>query len=160
MYESLPYHLLRIQKELKKFDPKLYVKQGELGKVLVMREFNHWVDYHYNEDIHFLYSKKDYHLVFPLTHNWSMRGTPVPWGLDQIRNRLHEIDGWKRDIVQEMKDHNEKNRRSKDRDFRNNTEAFLSDQHSAIKKAWSDINTSTVNKIDNRRKFDKRIKEN
>ena len=83
----------------------------------------------------------------------------MKWGVLPVLQRLREIDGWNRDVLKEVRDHNEKYEESKSRDFRNNAEAFFSDHRDHFKKAWSDLNTSTVEKKDSRWTYDRKLKK-
>lgn len=69
------------------------------------------------------------------------------------------MDAWNRDVFKEVVDQNEKVDLSEKRAFKNELEAWASDVRPVFKKAFSDINTSTVVKNDRRVLKDKQIKK-
>jgi hypothetical protein len=96
-------------------------------------------------------------LVMSLTDTWGARGKPVEWGILPIMARIKALDLWNSDNVsKEFFEQEEKDEKSKERDFKNNVESFLYDFRSQFAKATNDINTSTLNKIDKRRLGEKK----
>lgn len=153
-------HALRVlQKEIQRFDPKLFLKKDDSGKIFLMRKSQRMLPYWIDDESYVLYNHDDADLVFPFTSTFTSRGYPVKWGVLPVLQRLREIDGWNRDVLKEVRDHNEKYEESKSRDFRNNAEAFFSDHRDHFKKAWSDLNTSTVEKKDSRWTYDRKLKK-
>ena len=152
-------YIERLTREVKKYDRKLYAMKGDKGKILIMRESYFAKPYYIDDKTYFYYPHRDDHLVFPLTDNWLMSGTPGYRGTIPVMERLKMIDLWNRDVVGEMREHNEKVKESKARDFRNRTEDVLHEAHGNLKKAWSDLNVSSLDKTYNERKYEKRIKK-
>jgi len=107
-----------------------------------------------------LHEGKD--LVFPLTDNWTMRGKPRAWGIDQVLNRVREIDALANErFFEEMDAANERVDRSKKREMKNEIEAFWKDERRRFAKATDDILTHSLSKDETKRRLrDKRIKEN
>lgn len=84
------------------------------------------------------------HLVFALTDNWSVKGTPVEWGIEPIIAKLKECDSYQRNIVEDLIKSYEKADRAKQREFRNNAEAFFSHERKRFAQAMDGINTSQI----------------
>lgn len=154
------YRLKKMTKELKAFDSKLYAKQGDRGKVLVMREFIHMKATRIDDKSYVFHPTREDFLILALTDDWSMQGQPVPWSASNVIKRLQEIDSWNRDVLSEVRDHNEKVQASKERDFSNNAEAFFSDNYRQFQRQFSDINTANIDMkaADKRYQYDKRTK--
>lgn len=95
------------------------------------------------------------HFVFALTDTWGATGKPRDWGLEVVVNRLKAIDIWNgRDIAGELIKEHEKIDASSKRQFSNTIESFMLDFRRQFAKATNEINTSTLEKIDTRRKGD------
>jgi hypothetical protein len=84
------------------------------------------------------------HFVFALTDTWTIKGTPVDWGLEPILARLKECDLHKRDIAKEIEEQDAKVEQAKSRALRNDAEAFFSDERRRMAKSWNDLNLATV----------------
>lgn len=148
----------RITSEIKKLDHNLFCVRED--NVLIIKR-NRYVPEHFylDEDLAITYLRNRPDNVCYLTHNWSVKGQPVEWGLDNILFKLHKMDAWNRDVFKEVVDQNEKVDLSEKRAFKNELEAWASDVRPVFKKAFSDINTSTVVKNDRRVLKDKQIKK-
>jgi hypothetical protein len=146
-----------ITSEIKKLDHKLFCER-EADLFIVKRK--KWVPraFELEDGSTLTYLVERPHNILYLTHNWSLKGKPVDWGVDQVITRLNAIDTTKRDIFREVDKNNQKLDESQERDMRNEIEAWAYDSHSAFKKDFSQINTSTVEKKDLRRLKDKQIK--
>lgn len=94
-----------------------------------------------------------------LTHNWQKAGTPVDWGLEPISARLREMDLHNRDIASELIRGYEKDDSLRDKRRRSKDEDFLREFRPQFARAFNDVNTSGLRKIDKRRLRDKKIKE-
>jgi hypothetical protein len=81
----------------------------------------------------------------------------VDWGAEVVLNRLKQHDAWNNEqLLLELEKAEQKARESKERDLKNKNEAWLSDNHSRFKKAFSDIRTANFDKSDRRkRRFEK-----
>lgn len=131
---------MRINQELFRFDSSLYLNVNGFGERQVMRK-----------------SKPHDHYIMSLTEDWTSKTKPVDWGLLAITNRLREIDSHNNpdSFVNKMDEIHEKRQEAKDRDLKNKTEDFVSDFRKPFAKAFEGINTSTLEKIDSRRKREK-----
>jgi len=134
----------RLTQELRAYDSKLYAKRESNGSIHVYREGVRFFPFEYHGN-NFLASFPSPHFVLALTHNWSLKGRPVDWGIEPLMNRIREIDGWRDDrVADKLIDSYEKVAEQKEKDLRNKNEAFFYDQRSEFKKAFSDINTSNM----------------
>lgn len=146
-----------ITSEIKKLDHKLFCER-ESDLFIVKRKKSIPRVFELEDGNTLTYFQEKPHNVLYLTHNWSFKGEPVSWGVDQVIMKLNSIDTTKRDMFREMEEKNNQIDESSERHMRNEIEAWASDSHSAFKKDLSDINTSNVEKIDLRRLKDKQIK--
>lgn len=155
------YRIKKLNRAIKKFDRKLYAMPGDHGKILIMREFVHMVHQKLGDKSYILFPKREDFMIFPLTDNWLMTGNPVSWSDMRVVQRLQEIDSWNRDVLGEVRSHNEKVQESKDRDFSNNAQAFFSDHYRDFQRQFSDIRTANMDmkKADKRYIYDKRKKD-
>lgn len=119
---------------LKAYDSLLEVKETKLGRYDVYRKSQ--------------FACKPPHLIFSLTDTWTASGIPRNWGIDVILDRLKAHDLWSRaDFVENYMKSLEKDEEIRDKDRRNNIEAFLYDFAGQFRKTFSDVNTSTMNKL-------------
>lgn len=155
------YRIKKLTKDLKRFDSKLYAMRGDNGKILVMREFSHMVPHIVKEGVYIFFPIRSDFMILPLTDNWLMTGNPVPWSNFNVISRLQEIDSWNRDVVGEVREHNEKVQASKDREFSNNAESFFSEHHKSFQKQFSDVRVANMDlkSSDKRFQYDKRTKD-
>lgn len=87
------------------------------------------------------------HFIMSLTDTWNASGKPVDYGVEVVIARVKAHDLWNRsDMIDELIKDYEKSYESKERDRKNNIEAFLYDFRSQFKKAFNDVNTSNLKK--------------
>lgn len=147
-----------INSALRRFDEKLYAEKDLLGKITIYRKAYRFLAYEFQGE-RLLVSHPNPYMIFPLTDDWSAKGKSVEWGVEPILSRLQAIDAWNRArIHQEYLEQHEKVDAAADRDFKNNTEAFLKDFRRPFAKAFNDINTSTLEKRDSRRDYERKMK--
>lgn len=118
---------------VKEIDPKLFAITHKAGRIDIYRRSETGAN--------------PPHLIFCLTEDWSPRTEPVPWGAMPIRERLRAIDVWTRgekEYFDEFEKQDIKVAETKERDFRNTTEAFLKDFRRQFAKATDDINTANM----------------
>ena len=118
-----------LNRSLKRYDSSLYVQETKLGRYDIYRKSE--------------FSCNPPNFLFALTDNWTAQGNPAQYGIEVILCRLKAHDMWRDDtFIEKWLAENEKVIEGKDRDRRNNTEAFLYDFRSQFQKATNDINTS------------------
>lgn len=146
-----------LTRSLKKYDRDLFARfEGGLLHVLIKRKRP--VSIKAKDGVYLTYFIDHDSQVMSLTDNWSARGNPRDWGIDRVILRLKEIDSRQREnLIEEFEAENERKKKEKEKDLSNHNEAFLHEFRDDIKKAFSDTNTSLMDKkIDPRRKFEKR----
>lgn len=142
----------RITRAIQEHDGQLFAKrEGEV--IHIFRKWKKYVPIWLDEASYILHARPDRHLIFSLTDNWTVHGSPVDWGIEPIIARLKAMDLWGRsDFMDEWFKERERIEQSKRRDFRNNVESFMYDFRDQFKKATKDINTANLEKIDRRKK--------
>lgn len=131
-----PWREVRLGQQLRAFDSTLYLNRVGQDQLQLMKK-----------------SKPADYYILSLTEDWSAKARSVEWGVEPIIARLREIDGHNPDsFVNKMDEMHEKEKQSKDRDLKNKTEDFAKEFRKPFAKAFEGINTSTLEKIDSRRK--------
>lgn len=129
-----------LTKRLQGHDRYLYAQETKLGRIDVYRKSQ--------------YGEHPPHFVMALTDNWGVNGTPVPWGIEVVLERIKAHDLWRDDtFVERWLAENDKVEESKARDRRNNVESFLYDFRRQFQRATNDINTSLLSKIPERNSY-------
>lgn len=89
----------------------------------------------------------DDHLVMSMTDTWGVNGKRVDWGIEPIMARLRALDLWNSDnLANRFFEQEEIDQKSRERQMRNSTEAFLYDFKSQFARATNDVNTSNLSK--------------
>lgn len=146
--------LNRINTELGFFDRELYaVKTGD-GIVQIYRKGVRWESFAFGKDL-LKYSRPAPHYVLSLTHDWSLNGDPAEWGIEPLLARLREIDTHNHDVLGRIHEENETKKRLRKRAVDNEIKARAYDLRRDFAKAVNEVNTSTLPKVDSRRKKDK-----
>lgn len=140
-----------INRELKFFDKALLAKKHTDGFVKIYRKGLQWERFQF-EGYTLSYSRPNYHNVLALTDNWSLNGNPVSWGIEPILARLREIDNHNHDVVARIWEENEKRETLRKRSSSNDRKAMAYDLRRDFAKALNDVNTSTLEKTELRRK--------
>lgn len=144
-----------ITRSLKRYDRELYCARNGNGVRCVYRKGKRYECVATFDDGAKLYSiVPSPEFIFALTDNWAPTGMPRAWGIDAILYRIKQIDSWDNErLFAEMDANNEKVDKSKERAFMNETEAFLSDYRRPLAKAFEDINTTSLDKSDKRKRL-------
>jgi hypothetical protein len=140
-------------KALRRYDRDLFVERTKDGALCVFRKVKRFVPVCVDEGFKLLNLIEDRQLVFALTENWTMRGKPVDWGIDDVLGRVQSLDHWANvDLVERLDAENERIDQIRAKDMRNEMEAFWSDNRERVKKATGDILTHSLSK-DNKRQI-------
>jgi hypothetical protein len=125
--------LQRLNDELVKIDQHLYADRDTNGATHFYRRHRFGTGSEY---------------IMSSTHDWTVRGTPVDRGIVAIIDRLNEIDAWKNQaLLEQRRKDNEKVDEIKQKDFDNSVQDFCRyELHPVIKKEYSNVNTSLMNK--------------
>lgn len=135
-----------INKLIKRHDSELFCQREINGAIHIYRKGKQVESYSFNGNI-FSYVREVPHFILALTHNWSVSGVPIDWGLEPIYLRLQEIDCWNRpDFMEKLLTSYEKAKESKDRKRQTDIEAFLSDNRRVFQRAFNDINVAGMDK--------------
>jgi hypothetical protein len=142
-----------INRELKFFDPKLFAVKTDDGFVFIKRRGVYWASLLFDGEW-LSYSRPCEFPVLSLTHDWTSEGKPVEWGIEPLLGRLREIDNYNHDVLGRIYEENEKRERVRKQSAHNNFRAAAADSRRDFAKALNDVNTSTLEKIESRRKKD------
>jgi hypothetical protein len=131
-----------LTRHLKRHDSELYASRQPTGAIWVLRR---------NRS-----RPHEPHFIFALTDNWTAQGRPREWGIEPVLNRIKAHDLWRNadSVVDRILADHEKSEESDRRAARNSIESFLLEFRKPFARATNGINTSTLSKIDNRRKGD------
>lgn len=135
----------QVTEYIKQYDHKLFCAKGAEGKLCVYRK-DYEVDWYEYEGHALGHVRSAPYLVFALTDDWTIHGTPVDRGLLPIYFRLQQIDLWNRDLAKESIESVEEDKRSKERAVDNHIESFLKENRREFARRTNDINTGTLNK--------------
>lgn len=140
------------------YDRELFVSSGPNGIPCVYRKAKRAQTFSFGDDYLTIVHDSPEHVI-ALTEDWTLR-TPVrEWGSILIEKKLGSIDLSKSDdVINDLLMQEEREEISQKRAMQNETEAFLLDNYSQFKKAYSDVNTSNMEKTDRRRIDEKQIK--
>ncbi len=131
-----------LTKQLKEHDKDLYAKRMLDGVVLVCRKSRNVFTGQTNDQ-----------LIFPLTDDFTSKGKPVEWGVEPILAHLKAMDGWNRDVVEDWISSDEKSKEVAAKQRMSKNEDFARDFRRQFARTFDDVNTSTLEKIDNRRRL-------
>lgn len=144
----------RVTTLVKRYDPKLYAFEASNGMLQILREADRLAasDYFQHEPGD---SRPFPQFILALTDDWSLQGNPVEWGLEPIAAKIREMDSWHReDFYRRMVKHRERVQEMKDKARRNKFRDIATEMRREFAKTCNDINTATLEKVDNRRKKD------
>ncbi len=146
-----------LTKHLKAHDAELFCRKNDrAGVYCVYRRAIRWDTYEW-EGSFLRVSRPSRDLCFALTHNWQITGVPVDWGIEPVLERAKETHYSRNaEVTEELIRSYEKSEESRKRHFKSETEAFLLDFRRQFGRTFNDINTSTLAKVDSRRKADGR----
>lgn len=150
----------QLTRRLKSFDSALYCAENKEGKLCVYRNSTRWEDVWIDArlmgqsepyDVLLKVAHPSPFYIFTLTHDWRPTGRSVEWSWDKIYYQLQKHDGWNRDLMADIDKQEEESKRSAARQARSKAEDFASEFRPSFQKAFSDINTSSMAKIDKRK---------
>lgn len=147
----MDWKVSRLTQELRKYDSKLYAHRASNGMVQVFRKGERVGDCDF--DIESGPSGRPSYLLFALTENWTLQSVPKDWGIEPVMLHLREMDGWGSALtLEDIRKQREANELNRKRATRNENRARAMDVRRDFAKAVNDINTSTLEKVDPRRK--------
>lgn len=123
-----------INRHLKHYDSCIYATEHKIGRYDIYRKSQ--------------FMCQAPHFLFSLTDNWKPEGKSVVYGMDVILDRIKAHDLWRDDsFVENYLKNKEKQDEIKDRDRKNNVEAFLYEFAGKFREATKDINTASMKKL-------------
>jgi hypothetical protein len=146
----------RVTELIKSHDSKLYCERSESGKLCIYRKSSR-VEWYELDGSMLGFVRPTSHLIMALTHNWFESGYEVDWGLEVIFQRLKSLDLWTRDLAADIEKNEERIAKERLRDTQNKNEDFLREFRKPFAKAFSDVNTANMKKIDKRRIEEKKV---
>lgn len=145
-----------ITRKLREHDRELYCGKNKEGTLCVFRNTRTTEAYEVDGST-IIFVRTSPYYVFSLTRDWTARTEPVEWGIEPIMQKVRYGDLWNNDqLVEDLIKGYEKDKESSERDFQNETEAFLKDWRRQVAKDFADVNTSTMDKTDPRKKWEKK----
>lgn len=144
-----------LNKGLRAHDSMLYARREDNGMVNVYRKGIRWDALEFQGNT-LQYVREQPVFVLALTHNWSLTGQPVEWGIEPVISKIKESDFQRTGVLacDELAKEREKAKELRDRANRNDIAARAYDLRGEFAKATNDINTSSMEKADKRRKYD------
>lgn len=149
--------LRQVSRLLKRYDSDLFPKRFKDGALGIMRKERTFDFYQFDRPTKFnLWFARDYDaLVVAVTDTWLDSGTPVDWGIEPLLEEIQKLDGWRDDgDYDRFCIERDNNKRNKERAFKNDMRARAADLRREFAKSVNDVNTSSLEKIEKRRKYD------
>lgn len=144
----------KLTQELKRHDRDLYVVRQPSGMHQVYRRSVRWETHEFEGQM-LRVSRPNPQFVLPLTHDWSLQGKPVEWGIEPLLAEIKARDNWRDDSAfEEMKKRRDREASNRERENRNEFRARAADMRRDFARATNDINTSSLEKVDRRRMKD------
>jgi hypothetical protein len=146
--------LTQLSRLLKRYDSDLFPKRSMDGALGVYRKKKRYQFFDFQGSV-LLYSQEYDELILPVTDTWVETGVPVDWGIEPILWQIQKTDSWRDDTQYDrFCQEREERKRNRERAFRNEIRAIASDTRREFAEATNEINTSTLDKIDSRRRKD------
>lgn len=149
----------RLTTHLRGHDAQLFARSEMDGSIRVYRHGTRYEKFDFNGDT-FIVSRPDSFLVLALTHNWSIAGEPVDWGIDPLLSKIKESDFHRTGelLADQLRKERERDQALTDRANRNEIKARAYDMRRDFARATNEINTSGLKKTESRRIKDGYIK--
>lgn len=147
----MSWRVTRITQELQKHDRCLFATQTHNG-IQVWRKADRWeaADLSSEESGH----SRPLQFITALTDTWKPDGNPVDHGIDPLLYKIRQMDTWNQaSILNDMRKRREKEEEDKKRQTKNENRAIAYDMRKEFAKATNDINTSSIDMTDARRKY-------
>lgn len=143
------WRIFRLTQELQKHDRCLFAKKTSAGMTQVWRMVNHWASADLDTAGN---NSRPTQFIFALTHDWSLTGQPVDWGIEPVMHQILERDLWSKvSYLADMRKQRERNKDIKEQSTRNEIRARAADMRKEFAQATNEINTSNLEKVEKRR---------
>ena len=148
-------------KFLRRYDKDLFCDHNRNGILCVFRKWKRFEPVCVDDNFKILNLITDKQFVCALTENWTLSTKPRQWGIDHVLTKIRQMDLQANErLFEEMDQQNEKVDESEKRSFRNEAEAFWSDNRRAFAKATDGILTHSLSKDEPRKRLrDRRNKK-
>ena len=124
---------------LKRYDPDLFAGRTKDGVACVFRKVKRYFSVIEWDGGRLLDLRGDIQLIFAITDNWTMRGTPRAWGIDDVLGHVQKIDSLANArMFEEMDEQNENIDKSNRRALRGEIEGFMSYERRRFAKAFDE----------------------
>ena len=148
----------RLTKIVKQYDKDLVIKRGDDGKLWLMRKTIRWHSYLLNGQVIHC-SSIDLVAIFPLTADFSPKGTPVDMGIEYLIARIKEIDAHRsEEILDRINDGYHKAMAAKEKKLDGDIEDLAREAASTVKYDFRDFATSSMKSEDPRKKIENKLK--
>lgn len=149
----------RLTEIVKQYDPALFVKADETGKMHLIRKQTRFEPVEI-DGMTVLFSRPDYQQVFSLTENWLPKGRAVDVGIEPLMARLREIDGHRSEEILDRVNHAyEQSAETRKRDLKNLTTDFAYEFRDAVKHDFADYNLASHKTKDTEELFKYKIEK-
>lgn len=126
-------------KALKRYDPDLYAGLTMDGIPCVFRKVKRYFPVIEWDGGRLLDLRRDKQIIFGITHNWTMRGVPRAWGIDDVLGHVQQIDSLANArMFDEMDAKNDAVDSSKQKAIRNEIEGFMSYERRRFAKTFDE----------------------
>jgi len=151
--------VLFMNKVVKAHDRDLFAERSHLGHINIMRKAKVAEPVIVDDNLALVNVRESGQFVFALTLYWTSSPPPREWGAEVVLSRLKQHDAWNNErLLRELEEAEEKAKESKEREIKNKNEAWLADNHSRFKKAFSDVRVANMDKTERRRRrFEQRL---
>lgn len=141
-----------LNQHLKSHDRALYAQRSSNGVIQVYRQGTRWESFGWGDGV-MHYSRPSPHFILALTENWTLNTPGVDWGIEPVIWKLKEWDSWRDGgPLHFMRKERERAADIKERSLANEFRALAADSRRDFAKATNGINTSTLERVDLRRK--------
>lgn len=156
----MSFEALKYTRAVKRYDRDLLCDFNLQRQLCIFRKTKRFVPVCVDEGFKFLNLVEAREYVFALTDNWSTSGRKRAWGVDFVLNRLREVDLQAQErFFEEMDAQEERVEESKRRSFKNEAEAWASDNRRAFQKATEDVLVHSLSKDEPKKRLkDRSIK--
>lgn len=135
--------LSRITQEVRRYDRRLFGFRASNGMIQILREAEKLDASDAPDEV--VVSNPHPQFILALTHDWTLQGKPVEWGLEPIMTKLRSMDSWLEDkILDKMRKRREQEAEDSKRVEKNNIRAMAADVRKDFAKATNEINVASL----------------
>jgi hypothetical protein len=146
----MDWKVIRLTQTLSQYDRSLFAQKTASGMIQVWRKADKWnaADLCYEETE----SSQPMQFIFALTDDWTLTGKVVDWGIEPVMHHVYELDTWSKiSFLDDIRKQRDRAKSVRQQSQRNEIRARAYDMRKEFSEATNEINTSTLEKVDNRR---------